>query len=161
MKDEMKAMSNDVFRVYILDRYAALFPLDFEEAQKKSYGLQYLPQCEAGWHDLIDEALQRIEAYLRQEGWLGNAFVRQVKEKFGSLRIYIRPDAENSWPDEVAEGIAAIRIEIEARSDKICEICGRQGQIEVIDHYHQCLCTDHRDRHLRWVAEGRPDRDWR
>ena len=158
---DLKAMSHDDFRHYVLTRYASLFPPDFKVAQQKSYGLQYLPQCESGWHDLIDEALQRIEAYLRERGWLGRAFVRQVKEKFGSLRIHVRPDDDSAWPDEVAEGVASIRIEIESRSDKTCEVCGRPGQIEVVDHYHQCLCPEHHAKRLRWVAEGRPDRDWR
>jgi hypothetical protein len=156
-----KAMSHDDFRAYVLRRYASLFPSDFQAAMTKSSAYRYLPECESGWHDLIDEAMSRIEDFLREQGWLAKVFVRQVKEKFGSLRIYVRPDDDSAWPDEIAEGVAKIRMEIEDRSAHICEICGELGEIVVVDHYHQCLCPNHRDRRMKWVAEGRPDVDWR
>ncbi|MBX9455471.1 MAG: hypothetical protein KL863_05280 [Rhizobium sp.] len=158
---DLKAMNHDDFRAYLLDRYASLFPPDFEASKAKSFAYQYLPECESGWHPLIDEALQRIDDFLQKEGWLGKAFVRQVKEKFGGLRIYVRPDGDTDWPDHVAEGVGKIRMEIEDRSAHICEICGERGEIVVIDSYHQCLCPEHHKRRLNWVEAGRPDVDWR
>lgn len=116
---------------------------------------------EPGWLSLIDDALGRMENYLRSEGWIDAVKVRQIKEKFGSLRIYARPDHDVDWPDKVAEGLGKIRLEIEDRSTHICEICGAPGEIQVIDHYHQCLCETHAARRKEWVAAGRPDADWR
>jgi hypothetical protein len=135
--------------------------MNFNDVLGKSMAYQYMPQCESGWYPLIDEALGRMRDVLFEQGWLERAFVRQVKEKFGALRIYCRPEEDDSWPDNVAEAIAKIRVEIEDRSTRICEICGQPGEIGGIGGYHQCLCPAHTAKLLEWIEAGRPDRDWR
>jgi hypothetical protein len=105
-------------------KHAAIVPADM------------LFAVEPGWLDLIDEALGRMENYLKSQGWIAEVQVRQIKEKFGSLRIYARPDYGADWPDKVAEGLGKIRLEMEGLSAHICEICGAPGEIKVIDHYH-------------------------
>lgn len=114
-----------------------------------------------GWLGLIDDGLGKIEKYLRDVGWIDRAEVRQIKEKFGELRIYVRPKEGHEWSDEVATGLAVIRDEITRTSARTCEVCGRPGEIVVVDHYHQCLCSDHHAKRLKWVSDGRPDVDWR
>lgn len=132
----------------IRNRHSALVPFDMRFA------------VEAGWLPLIDETLGRLEELLRAEGELENSGVRQIKEKFGALRIYVRPH-HGSWPDSTSRGTLAIVAEAQKRSAEQCEICGRTGQIEVIDHYHQTLCMEHASKWREWVAMGRPDVDWR
>jgi len=110
---------------------------------------------------LIDETLGRLEDFLRLEGALGIVTVRQIKEKFGVLRIYARPDHGRSWPDSTSSGTYAILMEAQERSSHEREICGEPGEITVINDYHQCLCTNHASRRRDWVAAGRPDIDWR
>lgn len=116
---------------------------------------------EAGWLDLIDFGLELIEGFLREHGCLENSRVVQIKEKFGELRVYVRPHGAFKWSDKVATGLARIRDEISSRSVRTCEICGEQGQIEIIGNYHQCLCSAHAAKRLQLVTEGRPARDWR
>ena len=118
-------------------------------------------EVEGGWLPLIDEGLGKMEDFLGAEGWLGVITVRQIKEKFGALRVYARPDHHSDWPDNVAEGIMRIRGEILARSAHICEMCGRPGEIRVIQHYHQCLCEEHAAKRQQWADAGWPDVDWR
>lgn len=114
-----------------------------------------------GWLDLIDDGLSKIEAYLGAVGWLGKSEVRQIKEKFGELRIYVRPRDGHEWSDEIATGLASIRDEIMNLSARTCEICGKAGQIEVIGGYHQCLCPEHAAKRQAWLDAGRPDVEWR
>ena len=63
-----------------------------------------------GWRSLIDEVYDRLPK---------EAFVFQVKEKWGMLRMYI-----DNIPDEIQEFLG----NIETRSGKICEVCGEPGQ---------------------------------
>lgn len=114
-----------------------------------------------GWLDLIDDGLSKIEEYLGAVGWLDRSQVRQVKEKFGELRIYVRPRDGHEWSDEIAMGLASIRDEITNASARTCEICGSPGQIGVIGGYHQALCPEHAAKRQAWVDAGRPDHDWR
>lgn len=145
MTDEEFAEQVDAIR----RKHAAIVPPD----------LPFL--VDAGWLNVIDQALSAIEGFLRAEGWIEVARVRQIKEKFGGLRIYVRPDHEVDWPDEIAQGVLKIRDEFEGRSKHICEICGDPGEIRVIRHYHQCLCEHHALRRSEWAAAGSPDVDWR
>jgi hypothetical protein len=114
-----------------------------------------------GWLDLIDDGLSKIEEYLRSVGCLDGSRVVQIKEKFGELRVYVRPLDGHEWSEAIAMGLADIRDEITNRSATICEICGEPGQIEVVGHYHQALCPEHAAKRLAWVEAGRPDIDWR
>jgi len=156
----VKSLGHDAFRSYILTAYHPLFPMDFTERLRFSMAYQYMPQCESGWYALIDECLGRIENFLFEHEFLEKGvYVRQIKEKFGSLRIYVRPD--DDWPDAVAEGVAKIRMEIEERSSRVCEVCGEPGEIVQITGYYQCLCPDHEGKRRAWAERGKPDEDWR
>lgn len=74
---------------------------------------EYAKMCVGkGWHSLVDEAFDAVEAERAQ--------VAQVKEKFGQLRIYL-----NSESEELYKKI----YEIEERSSTICETCGAPGRI--------------------------------
>ena len=72
--------------------------------------------CGDGWFQLIDELSQKLETL--------NVVASQVKEKFGGLRFYIEPHDESTY-DEVCECIS----EAEEKSYKICEICGKPGEL--------------------------------
>lgn len=117
-------------------------------------------EVEAGWLPLIDETLGRLEDLLRREGTT-RIRVRQVKEKFGQLRIYARPDHGIALPDTTSRGVLKILREAAVKSEQVCEICGEPGEIDVIDHYHQTLCPRHASKRRNWVVAGRPDVDWR
>lgn len=65
-----------------------------------------------GWYDIIDELSKKLER-------LGVVAV-QVKEKYGGLRFYISGGSEE---------IYALIDEAEAKSYKICELCGEEGKL--------------------------------
>lgn len=70
-------------------------------------------ECGDGWHDIILDMLEKLND-LDEE-----VHIRQIKEKFGTLRVYI------SGP-EVAHGIVE---KAELKSAKVCEMCGEKGSL--------------------------------
>lgn len=73
-----------------------------------------------GWHQLIDDAFEAVEKVLSTSS--GEYFrIVQVKEKFGALRIYFR---EAGTPPEAIAQLSEIMRDAEARSQRICEVCG-------------------------------------
>lgn len=98
--------------------------IEFDEA------VQYI---EKGWHGLV------LTAFLRmfEAGWDGE--IRQVKEKFGALRIYI-----GAATDEVRDIVA----EAEGQSMSICEYCGDPGELRCDLGWDKTLCDGHHSAEL-------------
>lgn len=69
-----------------------------------------------GWHPLLERFFERAEQ--RQGGTAHDIVVIQVKEKFGTLRIYFHGG------DDFDLGYAA---GLEAASALLCETCGARG----------------------------------
>jgi hypothetical protein len=84
-----------------------------------------------GWKALVEEVLHELDQAAP------DVRVTQVKEKFGTLRIYVA-----NKKDDVAKEIVR---SAEARSATICEICGQQGDLIREDAWVRVRCPDHRD----------------
>ena len=95
--------------------------------------------CDAGWHDLIVETIDAMVEAVKPDGRFA---VRQIKEKFGGLRIYTF-DAR----------LSAIAHAAEERSYIICETCGEPGELGDDDGWYRTACARHRS--PRWTS--RPD----
>ena len=96
-----------------------------------------------GWHPILDDATSRMAAL----GW--PRAISQVKEKFGSLRLYIDHTAYHrlklkapnkhghewvwrrgrSTPAENAGAVNEIADEAMRKSASICEACGAPGRL--------------------------------
>lgn len=77
-------------------------------------------ECDEGWGPLIAE----LEGRLRD---LSPDFtIGQVKEKFGGLRFYANA---GDVGEAISRQFYALIREAEARSQEICERCGRPGQL--------------------------------
>lgn len=74
--------------------------------------------CEDGWYDLIDRLLAEITSALDQRPDPGFTLT-QVKQKFGTLRVYTTATEDRRIDDL----IAAAR----AESATTCERCGARG----------------------------------
>jgi len=77
-----------------------------------------------GWAALIDDVYDRLPT---------KVCVTQVKEKMGSLRIYVK-DANDSFYDYLQE--------VQDRSAIICEICGEPGELRG-GSWRKTLCDVH------------------
>lgn len=102
---------------------------------KTSYEKQAeLFQCREGWRNLIKAPLLRI---LELDGE-----ILQVKEKFGTLRLYYRlPD---TVPEEVKKEVREMVNRAEHESSVTCEVCGKPGELNM-GGWVQTLCPEHTD----------------
>ena len=65
-----------------------------------------------GWRPIVKDAIDKLVA--------GGADIKQVKEKFGGLRIYFYADDYT--------GLHEIVDEAEKKCYSICEFCGKPGK---------------------------------
>jgi hypothetical protein len=98
--------------------------------------------CGDGWYGIIKEAADRLEPIFAQckandpEGWsFGYYRATQVKEKFGTLRLYL-----SAASDEAHQ----IAIDAEKQSETVCEECGKPGELRGRGWYYTAC-----DAHLR------------
>lgn len=79
--------------------------------------------CGDGWYSLIYELSASLEKHVRANYRVVDVEVKQVKEKFGSLRFYI------SGGDEYVHNLIT---EAEMKSAVTCENCGQPGKLHRI-----------------------------
>jgi formylmethanofuran dehydrogenase subunit E len=70
-------------------------------------------ECEEGWYSIIDECIDELEKEVKKEKL--DTEILQIKEKFGTLRIYL-----SSESDEISNIVERY----ELFSSHICEHCG-------------------------------------
>jgi hypothetical protein len=85
-----------------------------------------------GWEPIIRRLSEKIEEYNKKHE--DNPVIAvQVKEKFGSLRFYV-----SHYPDEIDGLVDAA----EAESERVCEICGKEGKLRPDLGWMLTLCDD-------------------
>lgn len=104
-----------------------------------SYVTDHLLDVEDGWHPLLRELHEDL-VKIDPDYQTG-----QVKEKFGALRVYL-----DGWTGEDTPEGAAIRERLdrmrnvvsgyEVKSLKICEFCGKPGELRTHRHWLKTLC---------------------
>ena len=117
-------------KLNLKEKYPQLFPVDVDG--KTSIALFGI-ECGAGWYKLLDELCADI-VRLASDAGIPVPTVRQIKEKFGTLRFYI--DVET---DAMYERIC----EAELESSKTCERCGKPGELTVTGGWYRTLCPAH------------------
>jgi len=109
--------------------------INSELAKVKAVGVFYPIafgfECDDGWFELLDNLMDEIKKIDVNR----SVSVHQVKEKFGGLRFYI--EGGNEEVDNLID-------EAEEKSYKICEICGKEGELCVASHWYKTVCNDHR-----------------
>lgn len=76
-----------------------------------------------GWAKLIDKIYDKLPP---------DAFIEQVKEKYGTLRFYVSNISEEIW-DYVHQ--------VESESSEVCEQCGKPGKLYT-NGWWRTLCAD-------------------
>jgi len=96
------------------------------------------PTVDDGWQDLVERAVTRIAVAGAPAGCLQ---IVQIKEKFGTLRLYRRTGARftNAMGDAVQEAIDLA----EARSACTCERCGESGRLYRDAGVYLTACETH------------------
>ncbi|MBP2563303.1 hypothetical protein J2857_006102, partial [Neorhizobium galegae] len=79
-------MTHEEMLTVIRTRFAALCDPTWEEKDWEIFlGVGQ------GWYPLVIEYLERVDAHLATTAWHRRFYLRQIKEKFGGLRIILRP----------------------------------------------------------------------
>ncbi|MCZ8158291.1 MAG: hypothetical protein O9256_00100 [Rhizobiaceae bacterium] len=145
-------MTHDDYVAYIRERFSDLFnPSNADEDWR------YLITINQGWWPLLTDFCEQLEGVLKHHGETRKWYVRQVKEKFGELRIYVRPapyerpdvDGFMEWVDDidppeptpVAEMIGIIKEQVIGRAAHICEECGERGEMRVVEGWYGVCCV--------------------
>lgn len=89
------------------------------------------------WRKIVEETDEML-AYLDPE-----YKILQVKEKYGTLRYYFGTTCEyDSIEYRIME---AITESAEAKSARICEVCGKWGETDWEANWVRTLCEEHRN----------------
>jgi hypothetical protein len=120
------------------------FPLCFGDYGKdmKESCMAWGLECGDGWESIIREACEKAEPLIAK--WIEEHKTEtdykewaprfaQVKEKYGTLRLYF-----TTYPD----GISEIEEEAERKSDNTCEQCGKHGKMRGQGWYYTS-CIEH------------------
>lgn len=93
-------------------------------------------ECDDGWKDILWELCEKIEIELQTTLEVPEYPFRllQVKEKYGTLRVY------SNWE---TEKIGDLIREAEEKSSRTCEVCGAPGSRSG-DFWIKTLCEKHR-----------------
>lgn len=117
-----------------VEKFRQAYPLLMKQREDNSFvrfGLEVGP----GWYPLIFELFGLINDMQRRTGLA--AGISQVKEKFGTLRIYARMPC-----DSAQESI--IEMLFETLSARTCDLCGAAGRLGSHDGYWSTKCESHR-----------------
>ena len=94
-------------------------------------------ECDSGWYNIINTLCYQIQSHIdwknRNVEEVSQVIAEQVKEKFGTLRFYVRGG------DEYTNGMIRMA---EALSAVTCETCGKPGKIRGKGWYYTS-CNEH------------------
>lgn len=120
----------------VMAKFRESYPLLMHQREGHSFsmfGLEIAP----GWYPLVFELFGLLDDLQR---WSGQAIsVSQVKEKFGSLRVYM------SGSGSIRRDVDLLESLFERLSLRICDVCGAAGRRQPDDGYWCTRCVDHRN----------------
>ncbi|KAK0184512.1 hypothetical protein F5146DRAFT_240949 [Armillaria mellea] len=111
------------------------YPSLFTSSEMQKWGLE----CSRGWEGLIRQICNQLKGK-------DVAFI-QIKEKFGKLRIYV----EDGDPET-----QRYLQEMEEKSAKVCEKCGKPGNLAVSNGWLFATCEEcakERGRDFSWLED--------
>jgi hypothetical protein len=127
---DLGTSTNEDWREQLVHRHPELFG-------DPAGGMSALPECGDGWADLVNRAVERIS----QASAAGRSPVRivQIKEKYGTLRVYTETIEDAATAAAVKEAISLAK----ARSACTCELCGAEGRLRERGGVFATACDEH------------------
>jgi hypothetical protein len=112
------------------------FPLLFRNryGDKRQTAMVWGFECADGWFDILWDVCRELEAEIKKlpEDQREYTCASQIKEKYGTLRLYMHSETEEmSWLIDEAENKSAIT----------CETCGKEGELKGSGWYYTA-CND-------------------
>jgi hypothetical protein len=110
-------------------------------------------ECGPGWSRLLKRLFNDLGQILRPKG--DRITIRQLKEKFGTLRVYWRGSVNTETDARIDDAILLAAF----RSEVTCDVCGAPGQMRRNGFgYYHVACDTHAkldDRVVAGAAIGR------
>ncbi len=107
----------------------------FASSEMQKWGLE----CGRGWEGLIRQICDELKGK--------DVVFTQIKEKFGKLRIYV---------EKAGQETRRYLEEMEEKSGKVCEKCGRTGDLAVSNGWLFAMCEEcakEGGREFRWLED--------
>lgn len=127
----------------LLSRFPGLFKYTDKDSIRTSSphpSLMYFGfDCYDGWYNILHDCFSQIQDVYNQwsEAEKEAFWIFQVKEKFGTLRIYVNQRLPGTHP------IMQIIIKTEVLSSDKCEVCGENGRFLTRNHRYYARCDKH------------------
>lgn len=137
------------WRTDLMERHSDLFRGEIGGR----YAPEGYPTVGNGWRELLETALLRIEAALHGAP-SGSLSVVQIKEKYGSLRLYWESHGLSAVTVGAIEEAVALA---EARSACTCETCGEVGRLYSRGGWYHTACDEHGQGKVRVPKPGWDD----
>lgn len=121
-------------------RLRADYPLVFQRPLLNDEPIR----CGDGWFQLLAKTFALLDVLISvlPESERGNYYAQQVKEKFGTLRIYMsKQTPEMSTLIEFADALSVC----------VCDVCGKRGALHSGDpNVPMCWVRTRCDEHINW-----------
>ena len=111
---------------------------------KNAFDISILP----GWASLVAELLEDIQLVI--VGTNAKIQIVQIKEKFGSLRFYF---GKECLTQDQEAAISTLVADAEAKSTKLCAICGDAGVRDSSTGWVSVRCEGHRTEQMLFSTE--------
>ena len=110
------------------------------------------PEVGDGWRDLVETAIGRIATAVAAAP-TGSVGIDQIKEKFGTLRLYWH--GCNNLTETTCAAVGEAVHLAEARSACTCETCGAEGRLYKSGGWLLTACEQHAKGNAVEVRPGR------
>jgi hypothetical protein len=129
-----------------LTKYKFLFPKEWDTIQNNL--MFFWVSCGDWWNTILYALFEEIQEIIQEDDSLYNFQFIQIKEKYGSLRLYYE------WANSRIDNLC---IAVEQLSCHVCEQCSEPGKIRDDLGRYQTLCEDcylvikkERDERILW-----------
>jgi hypothetical protein len=102
-----------------------------------------------GWHGVLDKMLTSMEEAGFDEK---RDKITQIKEKFGTIRVYVSFDQSLDGGIERMERIRKAMNEAD-KSARTCETCGKSGHLVVTEGWIMSRCEEHKPPNAKTLKE--------
>ena len=119
--------------------------MDKDDNLKTPYEL-FGVECESGWDEILKPIFEYVENYNKDKDYDDRLEILQIKEKFGTLRIYC-----NFYTEKLRNLIE----KAEEESINTCECCGTHENLGWTSGWIKRLCKgcSEKSSHLKWKQD--------
>lgn len=118
-------------RTYYIHRHNAAM---YENGESKEFLDEIKDMVVPGWLDSFIESDIKHARLINIPDAIEQVVVVQVKEKFGSLRVYY--DGGDATVDRMIESAALM-------AETTCEVCGIDGVLQDVNGWQRVVCVNH------------------